>query len=823
MDKLKTPILSLFILLFFTSIENLCPELKIINYKFRDTSQLLFNKTLKEPHFNSKDLVLVLFDEKTETEIKSRFPYPRKILTEATKTLLMEHLKIFAFDLVMAGDSETKADDQELANLLLANNTVPLSYVQTNNQVYEVSKPFRPPGQEIGIINKIRDPDGIVRSILPFFFDFKQMKTYYCAESLLALKYWNIPLSSLEQDIENNRLLFKGNGLPLENAYYGAETRLEFKYYYTRKSLPRLSFSDLYFKKFPPGFFKGKIVLMGCESLIHHDTHPTALGIEKGVVLVANTLLTFLNNAFPRPLPWPFQEMFYFLSVFLFLAFSSNYPPPFKDIAFGMGWLALLWLLDYCLFINNVLYDGSVPFFSVIFLMIGRNILFFSQIFIENRKIRNTVLMDHRTGLPQFYYLAAKLKNKLYQSSRYNSHTWLCSVSTPAFSSVDDKETKINIKTLGALLQKGLSMDECLSWNQEKKVFFLLIQCKGFQKLKKRIFARVIEPLMLDMIEHIETRPPFIVSAVELYSLQPKTISNTLKALETAVPNPFPDQTCIQQFIPPNDSIEKTASPLPLPQNGFTNDAEFMAHEIEHSMQSVQELETLLKMNSREIEISERLAAVGKIAAEVAHELKNPLQNLLNMHFFFSKYIPQENPAYKFIEGYKSETDRMLKLCREMLDFSKPHVDFKKTPGDVNQLLETTLHLMEGTFRKKMITVKKDLDQNLGEILIDSSKIQQVLFNMLLNACDAIEKKGTISVSSLLNGGILEIKISDTGMGIPKENIDKIFNLFFTTKGSNGTGVGLSTCFNIIKKHGGRILVDSEMGKGTTFTIILPA
>ncbi|OVE71912.1 hypothetical protein BVX93_02235, partial [bacterium B13(2017)] len=105
---------------------------------------------------------------------------------------------------------------------------------------------------------------------------------------------------------------------------------------------------------------------------------------------------------------------------------------------------------------------------------------------------------------------------------------------------------------------------------------------------------------------------------------------------------------------------------------------------------------------------------------------------------------------------------------------------------------------------------------------VNPDQMKQVFFNLITNAIDAMKNGGKILISTLCEEKIVTILIKDTGMGIPKENIDKIFDLFYTTKEQKGTGLGLSTCFDIIKKHKGRILVDSEIGKGTTFTIILP-
>ena len=321
-------------------------------------------------------------------EMHYRFPFPRRFLTQAVRKILSDQPRVFAFDLVLTGDSENKEDDANLSALLGGNNNIVLfTYLQTNNQIYRIPESYQATNLDVGIINKLRGPDNIVRSVLPVVFDLKEMRHYFCAEALLAMKYWNIPSKALEQDVVNNRILFQGKTLPLRSAYYGQEKRLDYKCYYSAKDMKKVSFCDVYFNKTPPGFFKDKIVLLGTESLIRHDFHNTPLGIQIGIAIVANTLLTFLNNAFPEPLPLFALDLLYLLPVLLFFSFLSKYPPPFRNLLWAASFLVLIWAGDYLLFQNNVLYDGAIPFFTIFFFTVSQELVFYAQLFIENRKI----------------------------------------------------------------------------------------------------------------------------------------------------------------------------------------------------------------------------------------------------------------------------------------------------------------------------------------------------------------------------------------------------------------------------------------------------
>ncbi len=170
----------------------------------------------------------------------------------------------------------------------------------------------------------------------------------------------------------------------------------------------------------------------------------------------------------------------------------------------------------------------------------------------------------------------------------------------------------------------------------------------------------------------------------------------------------------------------------------------------------------------------------------------------------------------------KSQADIAAKIVKNLLEFSRQHVvKFEQT--DINHLISAVLIISEHQFSSKNIEVVKDLDSDSPKILADDSQLQQVFVNIITNAIEAMPSGGNLTVSTRKANGFIEVKISDIGRGIPKEDLPKIFDPFFTTKEvGKGTGLGLSISYGIIKKHDGKISVESEVGKGTTFNIELP-
>jgi len=219
---------------------------------------------------------------------------------------------------------------------------------------------------------------------------------------------------------------------------------------------------------------------------------------------------------------------------------------------------------------------------------------------------------------------------------------------------------------------------------------------------------------------------------------------------------------------------------------------------------------------------SEKLAAMGRLTSQIAHELNNPIYGIMNTLELLKTEIPPESKRRKILELSLSETQRLAEILRNMLSFSKPE-DEERRPIKINELIEGILLVMEKQMREVNIDVETIFDSQIPELMASPNQMRQVMLNMFKNAKEAMPKGGTLLVRTGKEDKHVLIHIQDTGVGIPEEIRDKIFEAFFTTKQKvKGVGLGLSVCYGIIKDHGGEIKVESEEGKGTTFTISLP-
>src|SRR6266568_3290751 len=219
---------------------------------------------------------------------------------------------------------------------------------------------------------------------------------------------------------------------------------------------------------------------------------------------------------------------------------------------------------------------------------------------------------------------------------------------------------------------------------------------------------------------------------------------------------------------------------------------------------------------------NEKLTSLGLLAAGVAHEVNTPLAVISNHIQMLARQLPGDDPRHTLIEKIVKQTFRASEIVNNLLNFSRTGAA-EFAPVNLNQVVEETLSLAAHPFKTSRVNVIKHLQDDLPAVLGSANRLQQVFLNLFLNARDAMPSGGILEVRTGSQNGSIEVEITDTGAGIPRENVHRIFDPFFTTKGSGrGTGLGLSVSYGIIKEHAGRIDVRSTPGKGTSFHLEFP-
>lgn len=242
-----------------------------------------------------------------------------------------------------------------------------------------------------------------------------------------------------------------------------------------------------------------------------------------------------------------------------------------------------------------------------------------------------------------------------------------------------------------------------------------------------------------------------------------------------------------------------------------------LEQKVEERTREIQEIQTQLVQSAK-------LASMGELVAGIAHEINNPLGGILMFSSLAAK-TPELPPQVKDnLEVVVSETRRCAKIVRGLLEFSRESIP-EKRQDSINRIIKQTLRLVAQQPLFQNIEMQCAYDNDLPDLYLDPDQIQQVFFNMFINAAQAMhEDGGVLAITTSLEegGSTAKVEVGDNGQGISKDDLDKIFDPFFSTKSKKGFGLGLSISYGIINNHGGVISVQSALGEGTKFTILLP-
>jgi len=237
---------------------------------------------------------------------------------------------------------------------------------------------------------------------------------------------------------------------------------------------------------------------------------------------------------------------------------------------------------------------------------------------------------------------------------------------------------------------------------------------------------------------------------------------------------------------------------------------------------TLRDLDSLESINTQ-LQVSERLAALGRITAGVAHEVKNPLNSMRLWLENLKESLPdsgQETAALQAVQVLDKEIDRLDAVVKRFLDFSRP-MDVRLEATQLSDLLKDVLEIARPQMQQANVQLAQLLPIDVPQVYVDRDLLKQAVLNLLLNAVEAMPSGGQLRVVLSRRGEMAEISVGDTGKGISAENRQKVFQLFFTTR-PGGSGIGLATTFRIVQLHNGSIDFTSEVGRGTTFRIELP-
>jgi signal transduction histidine kinase len=230
--------------------------------------------------------------------------------------------------------------------------------------------------------------------------------------------------------------------------------------------------------------------------------------------------------------------------------------------------------------------------------------------------------------------------------------------------------------------------------------------------------------------------------------------------------------------------------------------------------------EEIERLHRTQMSRAEHFATLGEMATGLAHEIRNPLAGIAGVIEIIGRDLPSTSPAHEVVKDVRQEVARINHIVTDLLQTARPHPP-KVGKSDLNVTIEHAVMLARQQALARRVEISLQKEPSLPEVEYDSDQIHQVMLNLLLNALQAIDRKGKVEVKLSLKNAAAVVEVADNGRGIPPENLPNIFRPFYTTKG-DGTGLGLSLARRIVEDHQGRIDVASTIGKGTTFAVVLP-
>lgn len=317
--------------------------------------------------------------------------------------------------------------------------------------------------------------------------------------------------------------------------------------------------------------------------------------------------------------------------------------------------------------------------------------------------------------------------------------------------------------------------------------------------------------------EHLEQVPPPVAELLEVQDMviTPLVVTGNVLGLVVA-DNKFSGRPITQENIQLL-SIVANQTAAALAHIRLINELErFQDHLAEKVRETVAEKERAQEEMVRRA----KLATVGEIAVTVAHEIRNPLTSVRGFAQRLLRRYGDPETVHTYAGIIIEEVDRLNSVLGDVLDFAR-NVDARIKPVNMNDLVRRTITLLEERFGKANILCETELSPEVPTCYYDETQLSQVLINLMKNGAQAMKEGGVILIRTAISGDKILLEVTDTGQGIEEKNLRRIFEPFFTTK-TKGTGLGLSLAKRVVEEHGGVIRVQSEVGKGTTFRIILP-
>jgi diguanylate cyclase (GGDEF)-like protein len=817
----RTILIVFFIIIFYfaCSLTGLCnlPKLKSQDIFFR------IKYRLAEKPKALNDIVIIPINDST---YKGRWPWDRDIFADLIYKLAKYNPAVIGFDLGFIEEStKSKSSDylfvsalKDFKNIILA------SYIDKEGKYIIPYKDFRDAASDYGFTNKIEDADNIIREtrfltnhsltgeILDYSFDLK-----------IACLF--LGLNSDLINIKNNLIECASFKIPIDVSG-GALVN----YTAVADDFISIPLEDIIENKITLNAIENKIVLVGVTDEIFHDISLTPLGKMPGVVIIANTIAMLVERDFLHKINFGFQFLFIlFISIVVGVLASREhfYRSLITTIFIFVGVL----LVNILLILNNFIVDffagPSIVVLTYIFVAGSEH----ARLLMESFMIKKAITVDSLTGLSTRRYFLLKLEKELKNEktaadislvlfSIANIGDVLGEAGTEKLDSIVKKTAEIIVRSS----RKTRGMDFIARYGQTD--FCAVLHMTN--KKGALIYAERIR----DVISSAKEIQGLNINAgiVNIEDIDYRQAKAFVKCADLALSRAKQDgagKICMYDSGLDHIDLEDYKKESEFSEIDFS----YVTREFEEKNKELVIMLNKLLIANEDVIKSERLSAVGKVAATIHHDLSKPIINLRSSLKMIKDDVNSvENieleSAKRLLAAAVDETERLGKLSDSLKDLYRP-IKKEVVNVSINSIFEDMLSLSSAQINKNKIKLIKNLDSAIPLVKATTNELKQVFLNLIINAIESMQDGGELEVTTSLakdKAGFVEIMIRDTGYGISSDNIPKLFKAFFTTKKhQQGAGLGLYASSEIVKKYGGKISVESRLEEGTIFRIYFPA
>lgn len=791
---------------------------------------------ISHPPKEIEKIVLIAIDDKAYSKYGGKWPWEREAFAALIYNIIKDKPNVIGINLAFLGRTEREEADDLILKLAFqdAGNVIGASYFEASGNYIVPSDYFRDALRDYGFTNKPVDVDKVIRyakyfeplrgptpqasGILDYSIEIKLLCAYYniLPENIL---YKDGKLALTKENKEILEIPVDNNGFAFLN--------------YTAKSndLNIIPVLDVLGNKTPPGTFKDKIVLLGTKGKIFHEENSTPFGLFSGIEIIANSITMILSQKYVYVAP-------YFANLILFVLLIGLLTHWFwrfgviKNILILLGAILGFSLFSLLLVINNIIID----FFSIsTFILISYLTVEgtkYSTLILEEIKLKNMAILDPTTELATRRYLMFRLDSDLRRAARERRNLSVTLFSIDNLEQISSllgiDKTDLLLKKIGQLIKRNSRKTRRGDFiaRYGENTFGVILRETSPQGASR--YVNRVKPI-LEQTQKIPTgeeiKPGISCGAVSLDIVHTESASLFMKYAETALSRAREERNKIFIYDKKIEDTEIKKHEFGKPLEEI--DLSFVAEELNEKNKELREMIKKLRTAYTEMAKHEKLSAMGKLASSIHHELNNPLSALRTCLQTVIKNLEQQ-PEAESIQKTKGLADSALEEIQRMIEMNKGLKDLYKPaklalePVNINKLLKETLDFLRGELVKKKIELVTELKEGIPDIEANKGDLKQAFLNIILNATEAMPQGGKLIIETALNQNI-EVKITDTGCGIPPENLEKIFEALFTTKEEGkGAGLGLYVTKQKIEQHNGTIKVDSQLHQGTTFTISLP-